>query len=85
MKKHFISQHVINVIFLSVCMSFVMLSFLHPHNNLYQLKLAAITLVLYFSLTYLHHFMDKSLTLRIYFEYILVGTLAFLIILGVLG
>lgn len=85
MKKHFISQQVINILFLSVCASFVVLSFLHPHNNIYQLKLAAVTLVLYFSLSYLHHFMDKSLTLRTYFEYILVGSLAFLIILGVLS
>jgi hypothetical protein len=85
MRKHFISQHVINILFLSICACFVVLSFLHPHNNMYQLKLAALALILYFSLSYLHHFMDKSLTLRTYFEYILVGSLAFLIILGVLS
>jgi hypothetical protein len=85
MKKKLITQHVVNLLFLTMSAIFVTLSFLHPSNNEYQLKLAAISLILYFSLTYLHHFMDKSLTLRTYFEYILVGSLAFLIILGVLS
>ncbi len=85
MKKHLVTQHLINLIFLPLSACFVMLSFLHPYNNEYQLKLAASTVILYFALSYLHHFMDKSLTLRTYFEYILVGTLAFLLILGVLG
>jgi hypothetical protein len=85
MKKHLVTQHLINLLFLPLCASFVVLSFLHPHDNSYQLKLAASTVIVYFALSYLHHFMDKSLTLRTYFEYILVGTLAFLLILGVLG
>lgn len=84
LNKH-ISQHSINLIFLPLCAIFVALSFLHSQDNVFQLKLAASTIILYFTLSYLHHYMDKSLTLRTYFEYILVGSLAFLIILGVLG
>lgn len=85
MKKKFISQHLINLLFLPLCASFIVLSFLHPQNNIYQLKLAASAIIGYFALSYLHHYMDKSLTLRTYFEYILVGSLAFLVILGVLS
>ena len=74
-----------NLLFLPLCASFVALSFTHPENNAYQLKLAATTVILYFALSYLHHYMDKSLTFRTYFEYILVGSLAFLLILGVMS
>ena len=85
MKRKIISQHLINLLFLPLCAIFVVLSFLHPYESQVQLWLGVTTLLAYFGLSWLRHSMDKSLTLRVIFEYILVGTLAFIVILGVLG
>lgn len=85
MKRKTISQHLLNLLFLPLAGIFIFLSFQHPYENQVQLWLGLATLLAYFGLSWLHHSLDKSLTFRTIFEYILVGTLAVILVLGVLG
>lgn len=81
LKKHYISQNTINIIFIPICILLIWLSFAHKSESGYQLLLALIAAVLYIVLSTIHHFFDKSLTFENSFEYILVGVLAFLAVL----
>ncbi len=79
--KHHISQNLINIIFLPICIGLIILSFTHPAQSQFQLRVALSAFAIYLVLPTTHHYFDKSLTREILFEYILVGSLAFLALL----
>lgn len=79
--KHHITQNTINLVFLPICVLLIFLSFSHPNDTNYQARLAMTAGLLYIILSTIHHFFDKSLTFEIIFEYILIGSLAFLAVL----
>ncbi len=79
--KHHITQNTINLIFLPICFILIFLSFTHSHQGAYQANLAFIAGIVYIIISTVHHFLDKSLTSEIAFEYILLGSLVFLTVM----
>lgn len=71
-------------ILLPLGLSFVALSFVLPQYKLIQASLAFIFLYLYIGLSLLHHKEDKSLTLEVTLEYILIATLTLVLLLGII-
>ena len=69
--------------------TFVMLSLLlivlsfafHSQRNL-QFELLILLVIVYVSFSMLHHYLDKSLTLETMLEYILIASLAVVLLLG---
>lgn len=76
--KNHITQNTINLIFLPICLTLIVLSFTHSDQSAFQQKLAFTATVLFVLVSVIHHYFDKSLTFEIIFEYILIASLVFL-------
>lgn len=63
--------------------SFVILSFISPQLKIVQAGLAFSFIYLYIGFSLLHHRADKSLTLEVTIEYILIATLTVVLLLGI--
>lgn len=63
---------------------FVILTFLVPQSKQIQAGLAMTFIYLYIGFSLLHHKADKSLTLEIALEYLLIATLTLVLLLGLL-
>lgn len=79
--KHHFGQNSLNLVFLPLVGLFIVLSFVHKNESIYQLKLAFAAAIIFIIVSTIHHFFDKSLTFEIAFEYILIGAVAFLAVL----
>lgn len=58
------------------------LLFLFPNQPKLQFQIITGATMVYVSLALLHHFFDKSLTLEIFIEYILIASLVIIILQG---
>lgn len=81
MRKLF-KTNLISSIFLVISFILIVLSFFFSNNNSYQYQIIFLVVILYLASSIAHHHFDKSLTLEVILEYILIGALAFLIVFG---
>ncbi len=79
-----VDRHLVHSL-LPLGLIFVILSFILPSLKIIQAGLAIIFIYLYLALSFLHHKEDKSLTISVTLEYILIATLALVLILGILA
>lgn len=70
--------------FLPIAVVLIFASFLFPKNPLLQFQLLMIAVFCYIGLTLTHHYLDKSLTLQTFIEYILIALLALMVLAGIL-
>ncbi len=63
--------------------AFVILSFVSPQLKQVEAGLAITFIYLYIGFSLLHHKADKSLTLEVTLEYILIATLTLVLLLGI--
>lgn len=82
LKKHL--RH-INHLYLPVSLVIIGLSFLLRGDPQIQLNLLIMAVFLYLSFSFIHHFLDKSLTLEVIIEYILIAWLSIVLLIGLLG
>ena len=69
-------------VFLPVAIVFIWLSFIYKYDSFKLSILLVLAVLIYFVLAGIHHKLDKSLTKEAIIEYILLGSLAGLIVLG---
>lgn len=69
-------------IFFPISLALVFLIFYYKYNPLVQYNLMILTIFTYLGLSLLYHKLDKSLTLQVLFEYILLGSLTIIVVLG---
>lgn len=67
---------------LPVSLVLIILSFVLPHYSLIQLQLAMLAVILYVALSFIHHYFDKTLSLEVSLEYVLLATLALIMMAG---
>lgn len=74
----------LNILHLLLPVSLILIgaSFILPHYFIIQLQLAMVAIILYVALSFIHHYLDKTLTLEISLEYLLLATLALIMIAG---
>ena len=82
MRKLF-KYNLLSNIFLFVSLVLIAASFFYKDNNSYQYEIIFLTVALYLASSIAHHHFDKSLTLEVILEYILIGALAFLVVFGI--
>jgi small-conductance mechanosensitive channel len=78
-----IDKHLYRLL-LPLGVAFIVLSLTLPKFRLVQAGLAISFIYIYIGFSLLHHKEDKSLTLEVTLEYILLATLTLVLILGVL-
>ena len=81
--KKLVKYDLLSNIFLLLSLILIIASFFLRDRNLYQYEIILVTVSLYLISSLLHHYFDKSLTLPIGLEYILIGALAFLVVFGI--
>ncbi|MBI2596177.1 hypothetical protein HYW46_05600 [Candidatus Daviesbacteria bacterium] len=74
-----------NIFYLLLPLSIILIvaSFIFRQHANIQLELAILAIFIYISFALIHHFFDKSLSLEIIIDYILISILATVILLGV--
>lgn len=77
-----IKANIFQIILLPICVGFVILSFLFKTDGNMQIQIAITSLFVYIAFSMLHHHFDKSLTLTVILEYIFIGILALILLLG---
>lgn len=80
--KKIIRYDILSHIFLVISLVLIALSFFFKGWTLYQYEIIFAAVTIYLISSMAHHFFDKSLTLEIGLEYILIGALAFLVVFG---
>lgn len=81
---HKIVQYdLLSKIFLSISLGLIAASFFFKGWSVYQYQIIFLAVTLYLITSIAHHYFDKSLTLEVGLEYILIGLLAFLVVFGV--
>ncbi len=68
--------------YLPLAIIFLGLLYLFRSNSLYQVELIIASSIAYITIALLHHHLDKSLTLEIIIEYILIAILVVIILQG---
>lgn len=81
--KKLFKENFLSKVFLVISLLLIVASFFAKGWSVYQYQIIFIAVFLYLVTSILHHYLDKSLTFEIGFEYILIGALAFLIIFGI--
>lgn len=67
---------------LPVSLVLIILSFVSPHYSVVQLQLAMVAVILYVVLSFTYHYFDKTLSLEASLEYVLLATLALIMMAG---
>ena len=65
-----------------ICLGLVILSYLFRSNNGLQIQVLFLTSILYVLVSLLHHYLDKTLSLEIIIEYVLIAGLSLIILTG---
>jgi len=78
-----IKSSLISNIFLIISLILIVLSFIFSGYSRYQSNIIFVTIFFYLLFAFLHHHLDKSLTLTIVFEYILVAALALVVVFSI--
>lgn len=71
-------------LFLPVGIVLIGLIFVFRHQNQIQFELVVLATILYLATALLHHHFDKSLTIEVVLEYILIALFALIVIGGIL-
>lgn len=74
----------LNILHLLLPISLILIgvSFISPHYFVIQLQLAMLAVILYVAFSFIHHYFDKTLTVEVSLEYVLLATLALIMIAG---
>ncbi len=75
---------ILNHLFLLVCIVLLLFSFVLRNQSAIQFQIIMLTVVLYVGFAFLQHLLDKSLTIDISLEYLLIGALIMVILAGAL-
>lgn len=70
--------------FLPLSLFFLVLMFIFRNQSFIQFELVIACAICYLAVAFVHHHFDKSLTLEIAIEYILIAALALIILQGIL-
>lgn len=81
--KKLIKYDLMSKIFLVISLGLIGTSFFFKGWSAYQYQIIFLAVAIYLSSSISHHYFDKSLTLEVGLEYILIGLLAFLVVFGV--
>jgi hypothetical protein len=71
-------------LFLPVAIVLIGMIFIFRHQNQIQFELVVLATILYLGTALLHHHFDKSLTIEVILEYILIALFAIIVIGGIL-
>ena len=75
----------VNHLFLPLVVVLVVLVLIFRGHSLIQFELVTLGVILYVSTALLHHHFDKSLTVEVILEYILIAALVLIILQGLLA
>lgn len=73
-----------HTLFLISCLIFLWIMYIFRESSLIQLEIVILTITFYLISSFFYHHLDKSLTLEIMIEYILIGLLSLIILQGIL-
>lgn len=82
MHHKLIKYDLLSHIFLAVSLVLIVASFFFKSLGQFQYLIIFLAVAIYLSSSVIHHYLDKSLTLEVGLEYILIGALAILLIFG---
>ncbi len=72
----------IKYIFLPFCLLLIIISFFYPYHPKLQYNITIWAVGIYILVGLLDHYLDKSLTFETWLEYILIGSLAAIVVTG---
>lgn len=72
------------LILLAILFSGLLFFLLSAHNPRLQLRIIILVLFFYILWGVLHHYLDKTLTMLVFFEYLLMAVVAFTVIFSLL-
>ncbi len=81
MKKFIFKLELIHLLPL-IAIVLIVLSFIIPSQTAIQIQLSITFVLLYLTFSIIHHFLDKSLTLEVILDYILIAALVLIILSG---
>lgn len=81
--KKIIQYDLLSKIFLAISLILIGASFFFKDWNFYQYGIIFFAVSVYLISSIIHHYFDKSLTLEVGLEYILIALLSFLVVFGV--
>jgi len=70
-------------IFLLISLILIFFSFLYKDWNVHQYEIISLAVAIYLGSSMIYHYFDKTLTLEVGLEYILIALLAFLVVFGI--
>lgn len=81
--RKIVKYDLLSQMFLAISLVFIATSFFLKGWSVYQYQIIFLVVFLYLATSVVHHYFDKSLTLEVGLEYVLIGLLAFLVVFGV--
>lgn len=77
-----IQYDLLSKVFLIVSLVLIFLSFFFTERSYYQYEIIFIAVAVYLISSIIHHYFDKTLTLEVGLEYILIALLSVLVVFG---
>lgn len=78
-----VTYKLLSHIFLIISLILIFFSFVYKDWNIYQYQIISIAVAVYLGSSMIYHYFDKTLTLEVGLEYILIALLAFLVVFGI--
>lgn len=80
--KKVVEYDLLSKIFLAISLVLIGASFFFKDWSLFQYHIIFLAVAIYLISSIIHHFFDKSLTLEVGLEYVLIALLAILVVFG---
>lgn len=80
--RKIIQYDLLSKVFLIVSLVLIFLSFFYNERSYYQYEIIFIAVAVYLISSIAHHYFDKTLTLEVGLEYILIALLSVLVVFG---
>ncbi|MBI2593176.1 hypothetical protein HYW44_00850 [Candidatus Daviesbacteria bacterium] len=77
-----VEYDLLSKIFLIISLLLIVVSFFYKYWSLYQFAIIFLAVFMYLITSIIHHYFDKSLTLEVGLEYVLIALLTFLVVFG---
>ena len=80
--RKIVEYDLLSKIFLAISLVLIAVSFFFRYWSFYQYAVIFLAVFIYLVTSIIHHYFDKSLTLEVGLEYILIAMLTFLVVFG---
>lgn len=80
--RKIVEYDLLSKIFLIISLLLIVVSFFYKYWSLYQFAIIFLAVFMYLITSIIHHYFDKSLTLEVGLEYVLIALLTFLVVFG---